>query len=99
MLSQGYGAGLTIRQATQTLRVMPEFMALFYEDSRKPSIVYLYNQMQAPILSKLCDEANLQLNEYLEGTDPSDAYAFAFLHSIGISWDQIRILVSALPLW
>ncbi|KAL7461854.1 hypothetical protein ACHAXS_002256, partial [Conticribra weissflogii] len=99
VLSQGYGAGLTIRQATQTLRVMPEFMALFYEDSRKPSVVYLYNQMQAPILSKLCDEANLQMNEYLEGTDPSDAYAFAFLHSIGISWDQIRMLVSALPLW
>jgi len=99
MLSQGYGAGLTIRQATQTLRMMPEFMALYHEDSRKPSIVYLYNQMQTPMLSKLCDEVNLQLNEYLEGTDPSDAYAFAFLHSIGISWDQIRILVSALPLW
>ena len=79
--------------------MMPELLALYYEDSRKPSIVYMYNNMQAPMLTKIVDEANTRLMQFLEGTDPSDAYVFAYLRSVGISWKQIAILISALPLW
>lgn len=82
--------------------MMPELLALYYEHSRKPSITHIMyhhqrmkNSMMVP--SKLMDEATRQLN--LEGSDPADAYTFAYLHSLGVSWSQLRILTSALPLW
>lgn len=98
LAAKGYGAGLTLDQATRAVRMMPELLALYYENSVKPSIPYMYNQMQgrAPA-PKLIEEAAVQLN--LEGTDPADAFTFAYLHSIGVSWGQLRILVSSLPLW
>ena len=43
---EGYGVGLTLEQATKAMRVMPELMALYYEDSRKPSVGYMYTQLQ-----------------------------------------------------
>ncbi|KAL7552622.1 hypothetical protein ACHAWF_017609 [Thalassiosira exigua] len=94
---KGFGAGLTTEQATKAVRMMPELLALYYEDSRKPSLIYMFNQMQSSVPPKLIDEANVQLE--LEGTDPSDAYTFAYLRSLGVSWSQLRILTSALPLW
>jgi len=94
---KGYGAGLTIEQATKAIRMMPELLALYYEDSRKPSMVYMYHQMQASIPPKLIEDANIQLN--LEGADLSDAYTFGYLRSLGIPWSTLRILTSSLPLW
>ena len=75
---------------------MPELLALYYEDSRKPSINYLH-QMNLPLPAELIIEANNQLN--LEGADPADDYIFAYLNYIGIEWSQLRILQSSLPLW
>ena len=109
LVAQGYGAGLTVNQASQAVRMMPELLALYYEHSIKPSYLYMYNQMQGrssiasgasvlvPPSPTLIEEATIQLN--LEGTDTVDAYTFAYLHSIGISWNQIRLLLSGLPLW
>lgn len=102
--AKGYGAGLTVDQATRAIRMMPELLSLYYENSVKPSVLYMYNQMQggrggagSPPAPRLIEEASGQLN--LEGTDPTDAFTFAYLNSIGVSWDQLRILASALPLW
>jgi hypothetical protein len=109
LVAQGYGAGLTVYQASRAVRMMPELLALYYEHSVKPSFLYMYNQMQGrsstasgasvlvPPSPKLIEEATIQLN--LEGTDTVDAYTFAYLHSIGVSWSQIRLLLSGLPLW
>jgi hypothetical protein len=57
----------------------------------------MHNQIQ--MSPKLCDEAYSQLRPFMEGTAPSDAFTFAFLSSIGVSWQQLRILLAALPLW
>ncbi len=86
-------------QATRAVNLMPELLAIYYEHSRKPPITHvMYHQrMQTSVSPKLIGEATRQLN--LEGSDPTDAYTFAYLHSLGISWSQLRILVSALPLW
>ena len=108
LVAQGYGAGLSVNQASKAVRMMPELLALYYEHSIKPSYLYMYNQMQGrsstassavlvPPSPKLIEEATIQLN--LEGTDTVDAYTFAYLHSIGVSWNQIRLLLSGLPLW
>ena len=108
LVAQGYGAGLTVNQASKAVRMMPELLALYYEHSIKPSYLYMYNQMQGrsstassavlvPPSPMLIEEATIQLN--LEGTDTVDAYTFAYLHSIGVSWNQIRLLLSGLPLW
>ena len=102
LFAKGYGAGLTIEQATYAIQMMPELLALYYEHSRKPSIthvIYHHQRMQNSYMvsPKLIDEALQQLN--LEGCDPTDAYTFAYLHSLGVTWSQLRILTSALPLW
>lgn len=98
LAEHGYGAGITVNQATSAIRMMPELLALYYEDSRKPSRAHMYRQMnQNPVPPKLIDEATIQLN--LEGADASDAYTFAHLRSLGVSWSQLRILLSSLPLW
>ena len=102
IFARGYGAGLSTDQATRAIRMMPELLALYYEHSRKPSINYvMYHHQRMPnsrmVSPKLIDEAAQQLN--LEGSDPTDAYIFAYLHSLGVSWGQLRVLMSALPLW
>jgi len=108
LVAHGYGAGLTIKQASRAVQMMPELLALYYDHSVKPSYLYMYNQMQGrlstssaavlvPPSPKLIEEAAIQLN--LEGTDTVDAYTFAYLHSIGVSWNQIRLLLLGLPLW
>jgi len=94
LAGQGHGVGLTIDQAKKAITMMPELLALYYEDSKKPSLNYL-QQMQVSVPAEL--QVYNELN--LEGTDPSDAFCFAFLHSLGIEWSQIRILQSSLPLW
>jgi len=100
--AKGYGAGLTTDQAKRAIQMMPELLALYYENSRKPSITsVMYYHQRMPdskmVPPKLIDEATRQLN--LEGSDPTDAYTFAYLHSLGVSWSQLRVLASALPLW
>jgi hypothetical protein len=82
--------------------MMPELLALYYENSRKPSITsVMYYHQRMPdskmVPPKLIDETKRQLD--LEGSDPTDAYTFAYLHCLGVSWSQLRILASALPLW
>ena len=95
----GYGAGLTIEQATRAIRVMPELMALYYEDSRKPSVGYMYTQTQQQLSPQLCDEIQRQLSPFLEGADFSDTIMIGYLYSLGISWKKLRVLLSAFPLW
>lgn len=99
---QGYGAGLTLDQVTLAIKMMPELTALYYEDSRRPSMTsMMYHHQRMPssnlVPPNTIQEATRQLN--LEGADPTDAYMFAYLNTLGITWSQLRIIVSALPLW
>ena len=96
---EGYGAGLTVEQATKAIRMMPELMALYYEDTRKPSVGYMYTQMQQRLPPQLSDEVQMQLGQFLEGADFSDVLTLGYLHSLGISWKKLRLLLSAFPLW
>ena len=95
LAAKGYGVGLTVDQATKAIGMMPELLALYYEDSRKPSLHYLQHLHQVSVPAEL--EVYDQLN--LEGADPSDAFTFAYLHSLGVDWGQLRILQKSLPLW
>ena len=96
---EGYGAELTVEQATKAIRMMPELMALYYEDTRKPSVGYMYTQMQQRLPPQLSDEVQMQLGQFLEGADFSDVLTLGYLHSLGISWKKLRLLLSAFPLW
>ena len=96
---EGYGAGLTVEQATKAIRMVPELMALYYEDTRKPSVGYMYTQMQQRLPPQLSDEVQMQLGQFLEGADFSDVLTLGYLHSLGISWKKLRLLLSAFPLW
>ena len=100
LADEGYGVGLTLEQATKAIRMMPELMALYYEDSRKPSVGYMYTQLQQQMSPQLCDEVKMQLGQFLEGTDFSDSLTLGYLYGgLGISWKKLRILLSAFPLW
>ena len=55
--------------------------------------------MQLYVTPASIDETNMNLGQLLEGTPPSDAYFFACMSSLGVSWGQLRILISALKLW
>lgn len=96
---EGFGAGLTVDQATKAIRMVPELMALYYEDTRKPSVGYMYTQMQQRLPPQLSDEVQMQLGQFLEGADFSDVLTLGYLHSLGISWKKLRLLLSAFPLW
>ena len=73
--------------------------AISCKDSSKPSILYMHQQMQLYVSPASIDETNIYLGHLLEGTPPADAYFFAYMSSLGVSWGQLRILISALKLW
>jgi len=96
MMRKGYGAGLTIEQATQAIRAVPQLLSMYHEDSKKPSMLYFYNELG--VSHQLLELTRLELGSRLSGCDSSDVYAFAYLNSIGVDWVNIRILIDAIPL-
>lgn len=95
MMRRGFGAGLSIEQATKAITAVPQFLSMHYEDSRKPSMIYFYKFLNIPPIS--LNEARTELSQYMLGCDSSDICSFAYLHSLGVSWDQIRLLLDAFP--
>lgn len=94
-MRKGFGAGLSIEQATKAIAAVPQFLSMNYEDSRKPSMIYFYSFLHIPPTS--INEARSELSQYILGCDASDVCAFAYLHSLGVSWGQIRFLLDAFP--
>ena len=95
--SQGFGAGFTVQQATECIRAVPELLALFYEDSMKPSVPYFFNNWK--IKPEDAEDARCSvISSSLVGCSASDAYCFAYLHkTVGIPWISISIMIQALP--
>ena len=64
--------------------------------STKPAhMLYFYQTFQ--ISSQSIDEARTELSMYMTGSDVSDMCAFELLHSLGVRWNQIRLLLDAFP--
>jgi hypothetical protein len=93
----GFGAGLTEAQALTAISVLPHLLSLDPLDAnrQKPNLAVMYQELKVPFL--LIDQANVELDFWLIGTSPVDVAVFAFLYSLGITWDQCRILLSAFP--
>lgn len=72
--SKGYGAGLTAKQAGEVVHVMPEVLALYYEDSLKPSIAYMYNKLAMFTGPDYLETTVATLRKILEGTSLSDTW-------------------------
>lgn len=92
-LRRGFGAGLTIEQATKAVAAVPQYLSMHYEDSLKPSMVYFLKFVPPGSVN----EARSELSQYMLGCDASDVCSFALLHSLGVSWDKIRLLLDAFP--
>ena len=58
-------------------------------------MIFFYKSLQIPLTS--VNEARTELSQYMLGCDSSDVCSFAYLHSLGVSWDQIRLLLNAFP--
>ncbi len=82
-----------MQQATEAVRAVPQFLSIYHEDSRKPSMFYFVKTVKIP--PKYIEACRSELSQFLNGCDGSDTYAFALLHSLGIGWDHIRFLLNA----
>lgn len=76
---------------------MPELLALHYEDSRKPSQLYLFQEMKLRFPQDQIAKVSTTAKDLLEGSDSGDLYLMVYLLSLGVSWQSIRILCNALP--
>ena len=94
-MRSGYGAGLSVEQATQVVRAVPQFLSVYHEDSQKPHLLHFYRKLDIP--TRFLDQARIELGSRTTGCDGSDIFAFAYLKSIGISWDKIRLIIDAFP--
>ena len=75
----GFGAGLTIDQATKAIQAIPQLLAVYHEDARKPSVIYIYNDLQIPPES--VDMARRKLSTtYLAGCPASEIFTFGYIH-------------------
>ena len=92
---EGFGAGFTIQQATQAVRAIPNLLSLHHTDSRKPNMLYFMRELEVSADMSIPTERNLE--KYLLGTEPSDVWAFAYLHTLGLQWSQLRIILDAYP--
>jgi len=95
MMRRGHGAGLSIDQATQVVRVVPQLLSIYHEDSQKPNLLHFYRKLDIP--ARFLEQARIELDNRTTGCDASDIYAFAYLNSIGINWDKIRLILDAFP--
>lgn len=96
LASRGYGVGLTKAQLRAALCAVPHLMAMYYEDAiLKPAIGYYLHVLQAPF--HLASTATIELKQYLDGATFSDIAHVTFLHKLGISWDQLRLMLEAFP--
>lgn len=95
MLRSGFGAGLTVEQATKAVAAIPQLLSVHYEDSRKPSMIYFYKFLN--LSPQSINEARSELSQYMLGCDGSDVCSFAYLHSLGIRWNQILLLLDSFP--
>jgi len=95
-MRMGFGAGLSIDQATKAIQAVPQLLAIYHEDARKPTVMHFYNNLQVP--SESVDMARKELSTtYLAGCQSSDVFTFGYLHSLGVEWSQIRLLLDAFP--
>jgi len=91
----GYGAGLTVEQATEAVRTVPNILSLRLTDSKKPNVLYYMQELQVSADLSILAENNLE--KYLLGTEASDVWAYAYLNKIGLQWNQLRVLLDAFP--
>lgn len=86
---------MTIEQATKAVRAVPNLLSLRHTDSRKPNILFYMQELKVSAEMSILTERNLE--KYIQGTEASDVWAFAYLHTIGLQWSQLRIILDAFP--
>jgi hypothetical protein len=86
---------MTIEQATKAVQAVPNILSLRYTDSWKPNMWYYMQELKVSAEMSILTERNLE--KYLMGTEASDVWAFAYLHTIGLQWSQLRIILDAFP--
>ena len=97
-LWDGYGVGLTESQTVTAILALRHILALYPNDSSdgKPNAGYFYNRLK--LTFDQVEKTRVRLGSKLKGADPADLMTFAYLHSLGVSWDQCQIILEALSL-
>ncbi|CAJ1963510.1 unnamed protein product [Cylindrotheca closterium] len=94
--NEGCGVGLTESQTVAAILALRHLLQFYPSDSNsgKPSALYFYQQLKLDI--ELSNEARIELNYWLSSACAADLLSFTFLHSLGVSWDQCRIMLDSL---
>ena len=58
-------------------------------------MLYYMQELKVSAEMSILTERNLE--KYIQGTEASDVWAFAYLHTIGLQWSQLRIILDAFP--
>lgn len=89
------GVGLSVPLATMAILSLPHLLSIVDSEvsSKRPPIEYFLRQLKVPFA--LLEAARNHLPEYLTGASPEDVATIAYLNSIGVSWDQCRVLLDA----
>lgn len=91
----GYGAGLSEAQATTAILALRHLLMLHPIDANtnKPPLPFFLQQLNVQLSS--VDQARVELDSWLTGGSPMDAFTFAFLNTLDITWDQCRAILGA----
>ena len=83
-----------MEQATQAVKAVPQFLSIHHEDSKKPPMLHFYRDLK--VEPHRVEQARIELANLI-GSDGCDMLAFAYLNSLGLSWEQIRLFLDAFP--
>ena len=99
----GYGAGMRPSQLVQALQTLPQYwLAIYMSDSSGPMkrpqdyLPYIFYHLNAH--PDTMNSVRNELDPLLQGVNPVDVASLAHAKvSLGLSWDQCRLLLYALP--
>ena len=99
----GYGAGLTSNQLVQAFQSLPQFWLPIYfgdasVDCKRPQDILPYVFYHLSSHPEALRDTNVELDPLLNGVIQADVASVAHAKSaLGLSWDQCRLLLLALP--
>lgn len=94
-MRDGYGVGLTIRQAFLTIQGLRHLLMVHPREAseNKPGIAFFYGRLR--VTYDNMDRARNDWECWLTGAQVTDAATIAFLLSIGVTKDQCQVLMEA----
>jgi hypothetical protein len=94
-LFDGCGAGLTEKQVTSAILALKHLLPANPAAALKQKPPFTYFVVSLGVSIEQLNEARNKLDSWLDRDCAEDAATFAYLHTLGVSWDQCDIILQA----